>query len=301
MNNTYQVNSNDSSHALSAAEITSFDREGYLIFPGLLTRAHSAQVMQDIDRLKAQRTGGYAQRNTEENGTALVITFPHLGGLTSHPPMVAKVRSLMGGQPFALHHQHANLHPEGTPPSNWHHDYEQFPQTDRDQLMVHCFCYPNGLTGEAGDLLLLPRSHKKVMHGNAFSDIFYAEDLPGSMTLNDLPMGSVVIVHSALLHARRAKPGGNTNPRYFTDVSYCQAGRGKWPAYGFPLPKLALHKTVYQRALEAGHGREGKFDFLYTTEMFYDMDTATAPQRVAMERTLKQRQSSRGARERTKG
>ena len=299
MKNTSQVDSNVSSDALCTADIAFFEREGYLIFPRLLTPAHSERVMRDIDRLQAQRTGGYAQRNSEENGTALIITFPHLGGLTCYPPMVAKVASLMGGCGFALHHQHANLHSKGTPPSNWHHDYEQFPQTDRDQLMVHCFYYPNGLNGEAGDLLVLPRSHKSVMHNNAFSGLFYAKDLPGSVTIDELPRGSAVIVHSALLHARRAKPGGLSNPRYFTDVSYCQAGDQKWPAYGFPLPKLALHKRVGQRAREAGHGREGKFDFLYATDMFYDMDTATEPQRVAMEWRAKQGRKNRSVRERT--
>jgi len=88
--------------------------------------------------------------------------------------------------------------------ANWHHDYEQFPQTDRDQLMVHCFYYPNGLNSEAGDLLVLPRSHKSVMHNNAFSGLFSAKSLPGFVTTDELPGRSAVIVHSALLHARRA-------------------------------------------------------------------------------------------------
>lgn len=273
-------------------------REGYLVFSGFLTPEHCARVMADIDLLEERRTGGYAQRNSEENGTALVITFPHLGGLTSHPSMVAKVRSLMGGDNFAFHHQHAKCHRSGTPSSNWHHDYEQFPQTDREQLMIHCFYYPNGLNGEAGDLVLLPRSHKSVMGNNAFSDIFYTEDLPGSVTINDLPLGSAVMVHSALLHNRRAKPGGDTHPRYFTDVSYCQAGPQKWPAYGYPLPKMYLHQLVCERALAAGHGRDGEFDFLYMTSIFYDMETATESQRIGMEHVLRQRENNAGVRER---
>ena len=55
--------------------------------------------------------------------------------------------------------------------------------------------------------------------------IFAKQDyeLPGSLTFgskNPLPPGSAVIVHSALLHGRRAQPGGDPNkPRYFIDIS----------------------------------------------------------------------------------
>ncbi|MBB13765.1 hypothetical protein CMK22_00770 [Candidatus Poribacteria bacterium] len=283
--------------ALSNTEVNFFADQGYLILPSFLSAEYCTRIVQDIDQLLEQRTGGYASRNSDENGTARIISFPDLGALTSHPSMIAKIRSLMGSDGFALHHQHANRHEEGTVASNWHHDYEQFPQTDRDQLMVHCFYYPAGLNGEIGDLLILPRSHRSVMDPNAFSDKFYTEDLPGSLTLDNLPPGSVVIVHSALMHARRAKLGGAENPRYFTDVSYCQAGPQKWPAYGFPLPKMWLHKQVCDRALSVGHGRNKEFDFIYNTSIFYDVDTSTEEQRVGMERVLKQRQVDVSVRE----
>ncbi len=285
---------------LSNVEIDLFENQGYLIFPNFLSAKYCARITRDIDQLIEQRTGGYADRNSDANGTARIISFPDLGALTSYPPMVAKIRSLMGADGFAFHHQHANRHEEGTTASNWHHDYEQFPQTDREQLMVHCFYYPTGLNGEIGDLLILPRSHQSVMLRNAFSNKFYTEDLPGSLTLDDLPSGSVVIVHSALLHARRAKSGSADRPRYFTDVSYCQVGPQKWPAYGFPLPKIWLHQQVCDRALEAGHGRNQEFDFIYDTSIFYDTDTATEEQRVDMERMLRRRKGYPGVRERIK-
>ena len=277
---------------LASEEIESFHCEGYLVCPGHLTPEHSQQVMDDIDRLKELRTGGYRDRNSEENGSALIVTLPHLGGLTSHPFTIEKVRALMGDSKFALHHQHAERHDEGTPGSNWHHDYEQFPQLNRDLLMIHCFHYPNGLNGEVGDLLVLPKSHKSVMQKNAFSATFYAEDLPGSKTFDNLPPGSVVIVHSALMHARRAKSGNS--PRYFTDISYCQAGPKKWPAYGFPLPKMWLHKKMYDGALKAGHGRGGEYDFLYDTSLFYDLETANDVQTKEMNRVLAQRDEKVG-------
>jgi hypothetical protein len=47
-----------------------------------------------------------------------------------------------------------------------------------------------------------------------------------------LPPGSAVIVHSALVHGRRARPGGAAGRRSFTDVSYCQHSAGRhWASY----------------------------------------------------------------------
>ena len=282
---------------LTTEETNFFTDQGYLIFPEFLTPDHAESVIQDISRLRELRAGGYAERNTDANGSALVVTLPHLGGLTSYPPMMANIQSLMGEARFALHHQHAEQHQPGTPGSNWHHDYEQFPQIDREQVMVHCFYYPNGLNGEIGDLILLPRSHTAVMHRNAFSDKFYSEGLPGSLTVNDLPLGSAVVVHSALMHGRRGKPGGSGYCRYFTDVSYCQAGEKMWPSYGFPFPKLWLREQIRERALKAGHGRDGQYDFIFDTQIFYDPETATEIQRQCMQQMIGSNQQRKGVRE----
>ena len=62
--------------ALSKEKIESFEQEGYLIFPSFLTPEHSEQIVRDIDRLRELRTGGYRERNSETNGTALIITLP---------------------------------------------------------------------------------------------------------------------------------------------------------------------------------------------------------------------------------
>ena len=89
-------------------------------------------------------------------------------------------------------------------------DYEQLPQTDRDQLMVHVFYYLNGLDGTMGDLMALPRSQNAVMERGAFSSLWQDFELPGSLSFGTqipLPPGSAVIVHSALMHGRRAMVG----------------------------------------------------------------------------------------------
>ena len=92
----------------------------------------------------------------------------------------------------SMHHIHANRQLPGTGSSNWHQDYEQLPQVDRSQLMVHVFYYLNGLDGAVGDLMCLPRSQNSVMERGAFSSIWKDAAVEGSLTFgegNPLPPG----------------------------------------------------------------------------------------------------------------
>ena len=89
--------------------------------------------------------------------------------------------------------------------------------------MVHVFYYLDGLNGTIGDLMFVPRSHKSVIARRALGFLGH-EVLPGTQIVNDLEPGSVIIVHSALWHARRPQPGGEGGHRYFIDISYCQDG-----------------------------------------------------------------------------
>ena len=93
--------------------------------------------------------------------------------------------------------------------------------------MVHAFHYLSGLDGTVGDLVLLPGSHRIVAEKDALAGEG-TDTLPGEVVLDDLPPGSTVIVHSALFHARRARPATSGDVRYFIDASYCQGGV-VWP------------------------------------------------------------------------
>ena len=102
-------------------------------------------------------------------------------------------------------------------------DYHSAPDVyDRSQLMIHVFFYLNGLDGQVGDLMILPRSQYSHWDGGSMQAIFKDAVLPCSKTFNNLPPGSAVICHSALVHGRRAQPGGEDKPRYFLDISYCR-------------------------------------------------------------------------------
>ena len=236
---------------LSQTEVDQFNSEGYLIFDGFFDKNLNQLLKEDVDQLMTNRA------NKEETN---LMVFPSLGSLTSEPIIVDRVADLMGTT-FTHHHIHARWQGKGEPGVSWHHDYEQMPQTNRSHLMVHVFIYLDGLNGEIGDLLALPGSHQRIMARDAYRQ-FMHEDLPGSVTIDNLSPGSFVIVHSALQHARRPKPGGETFRRYFIDTSYCQHGI-LWPA-----GRRLWH--LNQMALDLGWDRNGKYKFLYDNSCFFD-------------------------------
>jgi hypothetical protein len=86
-----------------------------------------------------------------------------------------------------------------------------------------------------------------------------------------LPPGSVVLLHSALSHARRPKPGGKDYRRYFVDVSYCQRGV-PWPGQ----ENGGGYLSINQKALELGLDRGGRFSHLYDSNQFFDLDEVNA-------------------------
>lgn len=239
---------------LSQRQLDTFDTDGYLVFESYFDSQHNQRVKDDIDRMMSN---GIRPNDHHE----ILTNYPELGLLTSEPGIIERVQQLMGGTRFTHHHIHARWQAEGERGEPWHHDYEQLPQTNRSHLMVHVFIYLDGLNGEIGDLLLLPGSHKQTMDRRALYNFGYA-DLPGSVTMDDLAPGSIVILHSAILHARRPKPGGSSYRRYFVDTSYCQNGI-LWCGIN---DIDALNRI----ALERGYDRDGRYPWLYDSSQFYD-------------------------------
>ena len=238
---------------LSDQQKTAFAEDGYLIFERFFDDAECGALKADIDALQQARTQG---------ATPFVCEYPHLGPLISHPRVMEIMAGLLGPD-FRFHHLHAVRQEAGAHPSHWHQDYEQIPQSNRSHVMAHFFYYFNGLNGTIGDLLFIPKTQNTVVDNGALG-FLKTETLPGTIVVNNLPPGSAVLVHSALWHARRAQPGGEGNPRYFADASYCQAGI-RWPSYGAPAWREILAKM---RDLNLDRG--GKYAHLFEESAFFD-------------------------------
>ena len=238
---------------LTEEQHEAFEKDGYLVFPGFLDETTIQELKDSVDeKIRIEQDPDLERKHVVEYGS--------LGMLTSHPQLMLILDQLFGDKNYTMHHIHAVRQDAGNKGVTWHHDYEQIPQVNRNYLMVHAFFYLNGLNGEIGDLLALPGSHKMVCERDL--GIFGTEELPGSLAFDNLEAGSMVIVHSALFHGRRQKPGGENSPRYFIDTSYCEKGI-KWPRYGHA-------EAVREVAFKTNMHRNGEYDYLYDPSEFYE-------------------------------
>ncbi len=236
---------------LNKEEKAFFHEFGFLKFEHFLAEDHIRRLCEAVDR---------RVEDQEHKRAQVPVAYEALGLLSCYGPLMTKLTALMNG-PFSMHHLHATRQDAGSRGAPWHQDYEQVPNTNRSHLMVHVFFYLHGLNGEIGDLLFVPKSQHSVVSNSALN-IFGTDDLPGTVVVDDLPPGSILILHSALFHARRPKPGGENNPRYFVDISYCQHGI-KWPS---------SYQTEKAYAAAKAMGLDQKTDnpHLYDRDQFFD-------------------------------
>lgn len=220
-----------------------FEQEGFLLLPGAIDDAAERMAMQhEID--EAVDTG--RRKATQDSAPT---QFPRLGTLPAHPALIEAIGALMPAG-FAVQHLQCDRHEPGLEELGWHHDH-LYSVTPPPGLLVYAFVYPAGLNGTIGDLLLLPGSHRAAggYHRLGLASLFRAQNLPPcTVTLDHAPPGTIVLLHGALLHARRAKQQRREisrprSARYFVDISYCSIGSGeRWPAYRYWRPSQQEHE-----------------------------------------------------------
>ena len=250
--------------ALTDAHLAFFQEHGYLICPAWIAADDLQRLRDEIDTWNSggvdDRYGPPSAASADRTGRQM--DFPGHWNLFTHPALMTLVTRLLGPG-FAHHHLHTAKHTSGDRGVNWHHDYEQYPQTNRSHGMLHTFWYLNGLDGTIGDLLVVPGSQRMLLERGTLGH-WGTQDLPGTLVVDDIPPGSMVIVNSAVLHARRAKSGGENKPRYFIDSSYCQKGI-RWP-HGSGWLK------AHARVLADGRAAASGVEHLFDPGHFYSID-----------------------------
>jgi len=253
---------------LTDSEQKHFVEHGYHILPSFIGAELREKLKAEVDEFLSDQAAPLDPYGPAGNIRKLQLEYPEHGLLLTEPRLMGLISQLMSNTEFSFHHLHTAKHTAGFPAANWHHDYEQYPQSNRSHLMLHVFFYLNGLDGTIGDLLLLPGTQKRILARDAL-EFCGTETLPGTVVIDDVPPGTAIIVNSAVVHARRSKPGGEGHPRYFIDSSYCQAGV-KWPSYS------TLHPRLMRRAKELGLGRAGAYDFVFNADNFFEEAPARA-------------------------
>jgi hypothetical protein len=237
---------------LSDAEVATFSSDGYLALPGWLDARRCAALIAETDEHERDKRGRPA------------YGFPVHAELVSDPPLMRLMERLLGPG-FLFHHVHAARHGAGSPGVHWHNDYEQVPQISRARRQVIVLVYPDGLRGEVGDLVLVPRTQEIACDWYQLS-CFGTAAMPGEVVIDRLEPGTIVIAHTGLLHCRRPRPGAG--PRYFSDFSYCERGI-RWPSWS-----EGDWRAMYRELLAAGCDRGGRYRHLFDESQFFDQRQA---------------------------
>jgi hypothetical protein len=229
----------------------SFSQNGYLVLHDCLEEEALIQLRQAVDR------------SVYSNLPA--VFDPALSEFIESEINIRIATALLGERNFLFHHMNAACHGVDTPSLAWHHDYEDYTDQGKKHGMIHIFHYLNGLDNSIGELVLIPGSHR--WHGSRYhlSDKSF-DSFPDAIAIGQLKPGSVIVIHSALVHGRRAlPPNAVSSIRYFVDCSYCQYG-GKWA----PFREAGNWKRTLDIVSGMSKTRNGdKFAHLYDPSRFY--------------------------------
>jgi ectoine hydroxylase-related dioxygenase (phytanoyl-CoA dioxygenase family) len=221
-----------------AEQRASYEEQGYLVFPELLSANELAvlrQALKDVlveaegltdsnDKFSVTRNddGGYSVRRL----FSPIVHHQAFHDLVFNPKILDVVETLIGPN-IQLHHTKLNM----KPPSNrqarfeWHQDFPFFPHTNFDLLAV--MIYLDDSTEENGCLTIIPGSHKWGPRNHLFAkDGAFSSQLEDKAVLSDtsrwlkvpVPAGGMELHHCNMLHSSTANRG--TRPRSAMVIQY---------------------------------------------------------------------------------
>ncbi len=251
---------------LTPDQLTQFDRDGYLFFPGHFTPEETQNLTDAVPELYSRREA----YNVREKGKDAVRTnfAAHMysapfAKLARHPRMIEPVESLLGGKLY-MHQFKINgkMAFEGDV-WQWHQDYGTWLNDDHmpTERAMNIAIFLDDVTEHNGPLMFIPGSHKKgvveakhdltttsyplwTVDNNLIRQLVQRAGGRGTYDADGRsvgagivspkgPAGSMILFHSCLVHAS----GSNLSPfdRVSVYLSLCAVSnhirRHKRPEY----------------------------------------------------------------------
>jgi hypothetical protein len=228
------------SHALGDGDRASFDRDGHLALPGLLTDEACDKLTQALARVQALQ-----HDDPEYVPNRYAAEFnPYLESLIGHPHLLALVRWVLGEE-IRYDHCVALNRPGGNGGANWHsHEYGE----DDPRLgFIRVFFYVNGFEPDDGGLKVVRGSHLYRDAGirassNAELEAGWMEGKTHPLTGEALtteglsvPKGSVVLMWTHAAHGVTPRRAGSST-RWCVVYAYRNPGRvseARWISESF--------------------------------------------------------------------
>jgi ectoine hydroxylase len=96
---------------MTAEQRTEFERDGFLVIPGVLNEAEVEFYADALDRVyEAQRTAGAVAPGGAMHLLSAVANCPEAVGLIDHPRVFGLVWSVLGWN-VHIYHSHLDVHP----------------------------------------------------------------------------------------------------------------------------------------------------------------------------------------------
>ena len=209
---------------LKPDQLASFDREGYLFFPGLFSPAEMQKMSAAVPELYSRREPYNVREKDRDavrtNFAGHLVSEP-FARLARHPRMVEPVQDLLG-EALYMHQFKINgkMAFEGDV-WQWHQDYGTWLNDDQmpTERAMNVAIFLDDVNEFNGPLMFIPGSHKKgvvdakhdltttsyplwtVDHGLSAQLVQRAGGKQGGIVSPKGSAGSMILFHSCLLHA----------------------------------------------------------------------------------------------------
>ncbi|MBL8702870.1 MAG: phytanoyl-CoA dioxygenase family protein [Alphaproteobacteria bacterium] len=233
---------------LEASQVETYRRDGFVVLPGHLGPALTAELRRETDRILAS---GHGMRESDavydlepwhapEAPAIRRITWPHkhfefFWELAKHPVILDAIAPLIGDA-IRLHGSKINTKlGAGGASVEWHQDWAFYPHSNADVLAVGVMI--DDIDAENGPMMVMPGSHRGPLHDH-HSGEFFAGAIDIAATGLDvapaLPVtgraGSISIHHAMAVHGSDFNRSGRS--RRFLLYEYAAADA--WPLRGAP-------------------------------------------------------------------
>ena len=229
--------------ALSQQQRRFYAEEGYLFVEGAIAPDKLAELRAAIARLleearSVQASNAVYDLAPEHGPTRPLVRRikdpqlqdPAFAGLARSPEIVDRAADLLGG---TVRFDHAKLNfkpPGGQAAIEWHQDWAFYPHSNDDLLAVGVFL--EEVKPESGPLMVIPGSHKGVVHDHHHEGVFVGAIDPAVLHADRAravaltgPAGAVTLHHVRTLHASSENRGDRA--RRLLLFSYAAADA--WP------------------------------------------------------------------------